>query len=369
MSTQFAGTGLHMGNLSLLSHAQTRSISAENPTGEPGGGGRATRMLGNHKHQDPKIGTGWKRSPCIDMAGGETRVIADITGPGVIQHIWMTVPPEYWRQLVLRFYWDDEEHPSIEVPIGDFFCSGWADYASVSSIPVVVAPRGGLNCYWEMPFRKAARITIENLYPVQVRGVFFQITYALTDVSDDAAYLHAQWRRSDPLPQLTPHTILDGVSGWGHYVGTYLAWEAHHPGWWGEGEIKFYIDDDDEYPTICGTGTEDYFGGAWAFEDPEGRYAAYSAPYIGMPYVHEPKGFYDNQQRFGLYRFHVPDPIRFEHSLKVDIQALGFRATVDGELRYRTLSDDIASTAWWYQREPHAGPYPSAMELDALDVS
>lgn len=358
--------GTHLGDLSRLSDARTRSISAENPTGEPGRGGMASTGTHSTAYASRDLGRGWKVSPCLDLAGLETRTIVDVDGPGVLQHIWCTVAPRYWRRLVLRCYWDGEQTPSVEVPLGDFFCQGWACYALVSSVPVTVAPAGGLNSYWQMPFRQHARMTVENLGPDPIEGFFYQVTYALTDVATDHGYLHAQWRRSDPLDSGQPHTLLDRVSGQGQYVGTYLAWESHHDGWWGEGEIKFYLDDDDEFPTICGTGTEDYFGGAWAFEDPPGRYATYSAPYLGMPQVLVPDGFARSQQRFGLYRWHIADPIRFASHIAVTIQALGFAATTNRQERYRTLRDDVASTSWWYQTEPHHR-FPPLPGLDGLE--
>ena len=181
--------------------------------------------------------------------------------------------------------------------------------------------------------------------------------------SDDTAYLHAQWRRSNPLPYGELHTLPDGVRGQGQYVGTYVAWGCNNTGWWGEGEFKFYLDGDDEYPTICGTGTADYFGGAWAFEYPQGQYATFTTPYLGMPQAIQPDGFQRNQQRFGLYRWHITDTIRFTEDLRVTVQALGWRP--DG--RFLPLQDDIASTSLWYQTEPHA-PFPTLPDKDYLEV-
>ncbi|WP_020580106.1 glycoside hydrolase family 172 protein [Actinopolymorpha alba] len=361
----FNGLGVHLGNLSRLSSAKTRSISAENPTGAKGRGGSAAEGIGVASARD--LGHGWKISPAVDLAGSTTLTLADIEGPGAIQHLWITVHPRHWRQLVLRCYWDGEDSPSVEVPLGDFFCQGWGRHSQVSSIPVAVNPTGGFNSYWEMPFREHALITVENLSPEEVKGFFYQATYALTDVPADRAYLHAQWRRSNPLPYAEVHTILDGVQGQGHYVGTYLAWGSNNGGWWGEGELKFYLDGDGEFPTICGTGTEDYFGGAWAFEHPKGQYGTYTTPYLGMPQVLHGDGFMESQQRFGLYRWHVPDPIRFEEDLRVTVQALGWRSGLGGPGRYLPLQDDIASTAWWYQREPHA-PFPALPGIDSLEV-
>jgi hypothetical protein len=361
----FNGLGMHLGNLARLSNAQTRSISAENPTGAKGQGGRAMEGAGAIAARE--LGQGWKVSPCIHVAGQSTVTLADINGPGAIQHIWITVVPKFLRALVLRMYWDDEETPSVEVPLGDFFCHGWTVRCNIGSLPVVVNPAGGFNCYWEMPFRQHARITVENLWPDEVKGFFYQITYTLTAVPDDRGYFHAQWRRSNPLPYKVVHTLLDGVIGQGHYVGTYLAWGVNNNGWWGEGEIKFYIDGDDPWPTICGTGTEDYFGGAWSFEFPQGEYGVYSVPYMGMPQVIRPDGFNGSQQRFGLYRWHVMDPIRFQQDLRVTIQALGWRASLEGKSRYLPLQDDIASTVFWYQTEPHA-PFPSLPGANDLEV-
>jgi hypothetical protein len=361
--SDFNGLGMHLGNIARISKAESRSISAENPTGGKGQGAMATEGTGASAARE--LGRGWKVSPSIDIKGGSTVVLGDIAGSGAIQHIWMTVAPQYWRSLVVRIYWDSEAQPSVEVPLGDFFCNGWCVRCNVSSIPVAVNPAGGMNSYWEMPFRKHARITIENLIPDVIKGFFYQIDYTLTDVPDNYAYFHAQWRRNNPLPYQQVHTLLDGVRGVGQYVGTYMAWGANNSGWWGEGEIKFYIDGDAEHPTICGTGTEDYFGGAWAFENPykPGEYGDYTTPYLGMPQVIEPSGFFKNQQRFGLYRWHVPDPIRFQSDLRVTMQALGWRS----QGRYLPLQDDIASTAFWYQLEPHAA-FPKSPTPNDLEV-
>jgi len=363
--TLFNGLGMHLGNLSQLSNAVTRSISAENFTGEKGKGGMATEGTGAVAARE--LGQGWKVSPSIHVPGSATVDLANIDGPGAIQHIWLTVHPEHWRRLVLRMYWDHEPTPSVETPLGDFFCNGWGERCNITSIPIAVNPAGGFNSYWEMPFRQHARITLENLVPDEIRGFYYQITYTLTDVPEDRAYFHAQWRRNNPLPYQTPHTILEGVQGQGHFVGVYLAWGVNNKGWWGEGEIKFFIDKDEEFPTICGTGTEDYFGGAWNFEHPKGQYGVFSSPYSGLPQVIRPDGLYSSQQRFGMYRWHIMDPIRFQEDLRVTIQALGWRSLLEGKPRYLPLQDDIASTAFWYQTEPHA-PFPQLPELNNLEV-
>jgi hypothetical protein len=188
------------------------------------------------------------------------------------------------------------------------------------------------------------------------------VDYTLTDVGDDLAYFHAQFRRANPLPYMQPYTILDGVRGRGQYAGTAMAWGVNNNGWWGEGEIKFYIDGDKEFPTICGTGTEDYFGGAYNW-DVDGQYVPYSTPFMGMHQVIRPDGLYKAQQRFSMYRWHIMDPIRFETDLRVTIQALGWR---DGR-RYLPLQDDIASVAYWYQALPTA-PFPALPSKDYLEI-
>jgi hypothetical protein len=357
----FNGLGMGLNTISRLSRAKTRSISAENPTGEKGKGAMATEGVLAGPARD--LGQGWKISPCLKVEANATVTLAEIEGPGAIQHIWVTVDPAWWRRLVLRIYWDGEETPSVEVPIGDFFCNGWCERANVNSLPISVNPAGGFNSYWEMPFRKSARITVENLWDEPLDMLFYQVTYALTEVPEDAAYLHAQFRRNNPLPYKEVHTLLDGVKGWGHYVGTYIAWGVNNAGWWGEGEIKFYMDGDTEFPTICGTGTEDYFGGAWGFVSPENTPGIFTTPFLGMPQVIMPDGLYRAKQRFGLYRWHVMDPIRFEEDLRVTIQALGWRQGT----RLLPLQDDIASTALWYQQEPHA-PFPTLPDRDGLEV-
>jgi hypothetical protein len=291
-----------------------------------------------------------------------TVTIAEIDGPGAIQHMWMTVGPEWWRRLVLRIYWDDEKMPSVETPLGDFFANGWCKPCLVNSLPISVNPTGAFNSYWEMPFHKNARITVENLWHEPIRELFYQIDYCLTDVPEDCATFHAQWRRSNPVPYGQVHTILDGVSGWGQYVGTYAAWQSNNNGWWGEGEVKFYLDGDVEYPTICGTGTEDYFGGAWCFIM-DGQYAGYCTPFLGLPQIIKTDGFMASNQRFGLYRWHVPDPIRFESDVRVTVQALGWRSAG----RFLPLQDDVATTAFWYQLEPHA-QFPAMPGINDLEV-
>ena len=353
----FDGLDLHLGNLARLSRARTRSISPENPTGEKGRGGMATE--GTCLQYAKDLGQGWKINPYVDVEPGQTWTMADVEGSGAIQHIWIT-PTGAWRSSILRIYWDGSEQPSVECPLGDFFASGWGEYAQISSLAVCVNPGSAFNCYWQMPFRRRCRITMTNQANEKLK-LFYQITYALTEVPADAAYFHAQFRRVNPLPHKEVYTILDGVRGQGHYVGTAMSWGVNSSGWWGEGEIKFYLDGDREFPSICGTGTEDYFCGSYNFEA-SGKYCEFTTPYAGMPQVLRPDGLYRSQTRFSLYRWHIVDPIRFERDLRVTIQALGWRHNKT----FMPRCDDLASVGYWYQTLPPA-PFPPLPSRDALE--
>ena len=357
---QFNGLNMNMGNLARLSQAETRSISPENFTGEKGKGGMATEGTGAECARD--LGQGWKISPSIVIHAGETFELANIEGSGAIQQIWMT-PTGHWRYSILRIYWDDQEQPSVECPVGDFFACGWGKFAPLTSLAVCVNPGSAFNCYWEMPFRKRCRITMTNIGDEDMR-LYYQINYTLTDVPAELAYFHAQFRRTNPLPYKQDYVILDGVKGQGHYVGVYMAWGVNNTGWWGEGEIKFFMDGDRDWPTICGTGTEDYFCGSYNFENKETKqYQEFTTPYAGLAQVIRPDGVYRSQTRFGMYRWHITDPIRFKQDLRVTIQALGWRS---GH-RYLPLQDDISSVAFWYQTLPTA-PFPSLPDRDYLEL-
>jgi D-arabinan exo alpha-(1,3)/(1,5)-arabinofuranosidase (non-reducing end) len=363
--SSFNGLGTNLGNLSWLSDAESRSISPENPTGEKGKGAMA--MPDPQKSPARRLGQGWKVSPYIIIGPGETATLADIAGSGAIQQIWMT-PTVAWRSSILRCYWDGADAPAVECPVGDFFACGWNRYAQVSSLAVCVNPGSAFNCYWEMPFRKRARITMTNLAETAMT-LYYQINYALTEVPEAAACFHAQFRRVNPLPYKQVYTILDGVRGRGHYVGTYLAWGVNNTGWWGEGEIKFYLDGDGQFPTICGTGTEDYFCGSYNFDvgRENGGYREFTTPYSGLAQVIRPDGLYQSQTRFGMYRWHITDPIRFKRDLRVTIQALGWRGDPRRGAEFLPLQDDIASVAFWYQTIP-AAPFPPLPDRDYLQV-
>ena len=352
--SQEASIGLQpgLGSLPLLGRGRTRSVSAENPTGEKGKGGMA---IPNPTEPKPAasaraaddLGQGWKVRPFIRLNARETAVLMDVVGPGIIQHIWIVEGLN--RGLVIRIYWDGEETPSAEAPVPDFFAVGHGRFAPVNSLAVVVNPANALNCFWPMPFRTRARITLSNETAEDVQLVAYQITYVETEVPTAAGTFHAQYRRASTAGR-NPYTILDGVKGRGRYAGTFLAWTQMEKGWFGEGEIKFYLDGDDRFPTICGTGTEDYFLGSYGFSQP--FTTAYSGTVLPASDGAEPPSFWS------LYRWHIQDPINFEEDLRVTIQALGWGP--DG--KYKKMADDIASVAYWYQAEPHA-PFPKLPAL------
>ncbi len=364
-----AFNGLHMslGTISRLSNAVSRSISAENVCGEKGKGGMAdltdkpqadvARIGQTWDGPNPcarGLGRKWKVRPSITLAEHSTTTLMDVSGPGCIQHIWMTFDWKKAWNIVVRMYWDGEQEPSVEVPLTYLFCNAYDPAADIVSLPVNVNPTNGCNVFFPMPFRRHARITVENLAAERFHSYFYTINYVLTDVADDEAYFHAQYRRTNPVRYLDDYTLVDGIRGAGHYVGTYMAWQQNNSKWWGEGEIKMFLDGDGEYPTICGTGTEDYFGGAWAF----GR--NYTAPFMGYP-----SGRCDCTagNRHSLYRFHVMDPVRFHADLRVTMQAIGWR---EGS-RYLPLQDDISSVVYWYQADPH-NSFPTLPTRDAIEI-
>ncbi len=345
----------------ILEELESRSVNAENPTGEKG---KAAMM-------DSPLGPSRKGSPAIPfIEPGETRILADITGKGCIRHIWMTVTDQLspqnrfvLRDLVLRMYWDGETYPSVECPLGDFFCCGFGRSYMVNALPVSVMPLRGFNAYFAMPFRTKARITIENQNQEAIPNFFYQIDYTLgDDLPENTAYFHARWKRSKLTELGKDHVILDGVHGRGKYVGTFLALSTLERYWWGEGEVKFYLDGDEAYPTLCSTGTEDYFGGAWSFAGQENGKTVektYSGPYLGYPFyskedvdIFSPYHNQDCPPMRGLYRFHIPDPIYFKREIKVTLQQIGSCHAGMFERQ-----DDVSSVAYWYQTEPHV-PFP-----------
>ncbi len=319
---------LGLGTLPLLAEGKSRSISAENKEGKPGCGGQA--------------GNGRKGSAFISLPAGSKATLANINGAGIIQHIWLTFPQRLdnelflSRKIWLRMYWDNEKKPSVEAPIGDFFGMGHGERKMYYSLPMSICPTGGHNCYFPMPFASRAVIEIENRSAKEVKGFYYQIDFLrVKKLPKNAGRFHAQWRQEKPTQKLRDYVIADNIAGQGHYVGTVLSVNTLEKNWWGEGEIKFYIDDDKEYPTICGTGTEDYFGGAWNFGQ------EFCAPFSGLSFS---AGGERKSSRHSMYRWHILDPIRFKKGLRVTIQQIGW----DKGLYER--SDEVSSVAYWYSK-------------------
>lgn len=360
---QYEGLQPGLGTLPVLGVGHTRSITAENPTGEKGKGGMAIpnpsepRPAAGARAAD-ELGQGWKVRPFLRVNAGETAVLMDARGSGVIQQMWLVENIEAQnmkRGMVLRFYWDDETTPSVECPALEFFAVGHGRVGHVNSLPVLVNPRNAMSCFWPMPFRKRARVTLTNETGQDNVLVAYQITYVQTRVPKSVGTFHAQFRQAKTGEQ-NPYVILDGVQGQGRYVGTFLAWTQMEPGWFGEGEVKFYIDGDGKFPTICGTGTEDYFLGSFGFPQP------YSTAYAGT--VLSANENLAPPQHWSVYRWHVQDPVNFEHDLRVTIQAIGWGP------KYRLLKKDrISSVAYWYQAEPHVR-FPALPPLqERLDLT
>ena len=330
-----------MYELSLKKDIRTFSISPENFSGEKGKGGMAIEGTGAMAARE--LGQGWKVNPYIKIDGNTKVNLADIKGQGAIKHIWITDSSPAGRLLILRIYFDGHDNPAVEAPLSDFFAAAnYKEYRQLSSLAICVNPARGLNCYFEMPYRTGFRVELENLSE-DTYNVYYQIDCEEKEVGEDSLYFHAQFRRINPLPYKENYIILDNIKGNGKYVGTYLYWGVKSNRWWGEGEVKFYIDGDIDFPTICGTGTEDYFCGAYNF-DVEGKYCEYTTPYSGMYKVDRTDDLYQAQRYFNMYRWHIVDPIYFKKDLKVTVQALGWRS---GK-RYLPLQDDISSVAYWY---------------------
>lgn len=364
---------------------QSRAITPENRTGKKAGGSRTELKDGSAKHQTRFLGKHWKVNPWINIPSGKTEVLADFKGEGVINSIWLTLSTEFYRTAILEFYWDGADKPSVQVPIGDFFAqhgvkhpskSGWAngfdDY--INSSMININPYNGLNCYWQMPFRKGFKVVLKNLSSKKIE-IFYQINYTLQSVPENAGYFHAQYRREKEVPFKTPYTLLDNVSGKGRLAGIFLlhghgkqvdAWYndttiVKNDTWWGEGEVKFYLDGDQEYPTINTTGEEDYFCGSWCYvkQNPEfGKsYNEFSSLYNGFYRV-------GKLNLFGQYRWHVKDPIYFNKDLRITMQALGWY----GSGTYVTQKDDISSVVFWYQDSIYTD-FPECPTLEDLKMN
>jgi hypothetical protein len=340
-----------------LTNLRSRAASAENPRALPGGGGRE--------------GGGIKGAPAIkDFRAGTTAVLLDTGGPGMVRHLWMTSharQPVHLRNLILRMHWDGCPVPSVEAPLGDFFGVAHGAAVPMQSHAVSMQEGRGFNCHLPMPFADAARITVTNESDTDIDWFFYQVDFTLGDaVSPEDGRFHARFRRENPCPMGNDFTILN-TEGRGVYAGCVLGVRPVEPGWWGEGEVKMYIDDDRDYPTICGTGAEDYIGSAWGLDE-------HCTPWQGAP-LHR-GGF------TSLYRFHLPDPVYFQERIRVTVQQMGadLRSNVAGrhgdalvfnpknhprrnpEDGFYLRSDDWCATAFWYQWPCASGvePLPDA---------
>ncbi len=258
-----------------------------------------------------------KNGDARPIVPGQTLTLADIKGNGRFTHLWMTIAAEskdHLRELVLRMTWDDAATPGVECPIGDFFAQGPGKYVEFQSAPVSVGGSQALNCYWPMPFAKHAVVTVTNEGERPVGAFYYNFDYRLEpSPPKEMRYFHTQYRNAFPAPKGVPLTICE-TQGAGHFVGTVVSVLANSDGWWGEGNDAFYIDGAAK-PAITGTGTEDYFCGAWDFGH------TFQTPYFGVT-------FYDNPEKGGekrgiqntVYRWHIKDPVPFTSGLKFTLE-------------------------------------------------
>lgn len=329
---------------------KTFAFSAENPTGTRGGGSKGADCT--------------KLRPCIAVRPGETAVLLETDGPGMIQHIWLT--GYVGHSFILRIYWEGNEHPSVEAPVSAFFGCAYdenfedinGNYPILNSAKILVAPGRGLNCYWEMPFLKHCKITVENRGSEE-QTLYYMITGCRRELPENTGYFHASYRQEHPVRKGRSYTVIDQIQGKGQFVGLTLAAGMNgNNTCWVEGEARMYIDDD-VYPSIHYTGTEDYFGGSYGFGNDIclNRYHTYSGLYAGMfAILGDNRAFYNGQQRFLLYRLHTADPIHFEKGFRMTLDNLGWTGP-----RY----DDYTSVAFWYQTLPQAPflPLPADSEM------
>ncbi len=351
-----------MDNLYELTEGITRAVTPENLTG---GKGMAAMSLPEPGTAAERLGRGWKCRPFTTIQPHEEQDLCSIDTCGVITSMWMA--GEMDRGLIFRMYWDGSDVPAVECPLMDFFCYGWAEPTDMNenhwnkgplfrlnSALMSIAPNRGFSCFIPMPFRSHARITLENRTK-NIKRIYYQINYEERKLPENIGYFHAQFRASLPVRKGKTHVLLDQIEGQGTYLGTALFVGLNRAArWWGEGEFKFYLDGDKEFPTITSTGLEDYFLGAFNW-DCENEYQEYSHLYSGMPQVLRPDGLYQIQQRFSLYRWHVKDPIRFTSDLRVEVQALGWMRDDDGKSPwYLQREDDYQSVAYFYLDHPAA---------------
>jgi hypothetical protein len=323
---------------------------AQMPLGNPLSGLETLKAFESHRasSSDPnwKSGNGDARP----IQPGGTLTLAELSGPGIVTHIWFTIAhddPFYSSQLTLRMYWDGEDHPSVEAPVGDFFGIGHGVDKSFLSLPVRVTSDGrARNCYWPMPFRQTARITVTNESEKPCHAFYYYIDWQKhRQLPADTALFHAMYRQEFPCVMGRNYLLAD-IAGRGHYVGTVQSVYHSSPGWYGEGDDFFTIDGAAE-PQIRGTGSEDYFCDAWGFRQQDG-------PFYGTPLWEG----YNTGDRSSAYRWHIPDPVTFQKSLRAEIEHKGSQTFPDGKVDGFIERDDLmSSVAFWYQVEPHK-PWP-----------
>ncbi len=309
---------------------ESRSISFENPTGAKGKGGMAAS----------KIGVGRKGSALRSINPGQTITLCDIKGPGVIRHMWATLPaqPENLLGFVIRGYWDGQETPSVEVPIGNFFGCANGYVRAYQSAVHSTTDTAGMSIYLPMPFTKSARFTITHEGTEKFVPFYYQIDYTINEtIPEDAGRLHVAWRRENPTTLGEDFTILPKRNGMGRFIGCVIGVNNVDKKWWGEGEFKAYIDGDQEFPTICGTGTEDYIGQAWGFHENAFLYGGVALKKDWL---------------WTLYRWHLQDPIYWKKDFRVTLQQIG--AGDEGGGGYYNKQEDVNATAFWYEPIPSA---------------
>lgn len=346
-------------DISGLGKPNTRSsftFSPENPAGAKGGGSKGS----------PKE----KLQAFFRVAPGETITLVDVNGPGMIQSMWFG--GELSQAFIFRAYWDHQEYPSVEAPLGAFMGVGYTascfekdmHFPTLNSAMILVAPYRGANSYWKMPFAKHCRITLENKSNKEMK-TFYSITGYCGEIPEDSGYFHASYRHARPVADGSDYIVIDGIKGRGHFAGVSLAVGTNGAnGCWVEGEPKMFIDGD-TWPTINFTGTEDYFGSSYAFGYDKGiqHYQTYSGLYSGMfALMGSEAPMYTYQPRFMLYRWHIPDPIVFEHDFKMTMQHIHYSQY---GICYR--HDDYASVAYWYQTLP-SEPLKALPPIEEIDI-
>ncbi len=331
---------------------ESRSISFENPTGEPGEGGKAASELG----------VGRKGAPNKRIMPGETVVLCDIEGAGTIRHIWMTGEwtnfewleplkerPELLRSTIIRAWWDGQEHPSIECPLGDFMGFAHAKVTAYQSAVHSIGENGAFNFWLPMPFTSAAKITLTNESELAF-WLFYQVDYTINETHPgDVGRLHVCFRRENPTTLREDFELLPRRKGKGRYIGSVMGIRTLHPGWWGEGEVKIYMDGDTDFPTICGTGSEDYVGLSYGIQNTTYTYHGCNLLHTSDSTVTAldipaEKMTEMNRQFISMYRWHLPDPIYWKKECRITIQQIG--------CCLYEREDDWSTATFWYEPVP-----------------